>query len=410
MDGNGGVSMTETVRSQWGRLVALTMAHFVLDMFPGLMHTILPAVQQRFVLSVTAGGVLLSVFLVGSNAIQVLIGHLRENESKPLFLYVGLGLTCTILLFGLVAPHRLSLLWLSVIALVCGSGVGMTHPEGLRAVHRLGGISSSVSSAVFMGGGVLGFAFGSVASTHLYARWGFAGLIPFCAASIVTAVVLMLLGIRLALERDEANRKALRIDQNRHTEIPFGVVLLIATLTVSSVQILMWIVPQHISAIGADLTRGGKAVSLFTLAGGIGGMVLARWAARRGELKIVIFMLAVGIPFVLGYVVLLRFAVSVVLLSAGGFFCFGAYPIMVSIARSSRGPNLGRRMGLIVGGIWLVACLLPMVLGPAAEWAGTGFVIFLSPGGFILALALAVAAAVKAKRNQTESCHAFKSD
>ena len=395
--------MRETVRSQWGRLIALTTAHFVLDMFPGLMHTILPAVQRSFSLSVAAGGVLLSVFLVGSNAIQVLIGHVRENEDRPLLLYIGLLLTCTILLFGVVSAQRAALVWLSVIALVCGMGVGMTHPESLRAIHRLEGISSSVSSAVFMGGGVLGFAFGSVSSTHLFARWGVAGLIPFCAASVVTAVVLMLLGIRLAVERDEQARQARRTAPRPEERVPFVVVLLIATLIVSSVQLLMWIVPQHISEIGADLTHGGRTVSLFTLAGGLGGMALARFGARRGELNLVILMLAAGIPFVLGYVLLLRYAVSVVLLSVGGFFCYGAYPIMVSIARSSRGPNLGRRMGLVVGGIWLVACVLPMVLGPLAEHAGTGAVIFLSPAGFMLALVLAVAAAVKTHRHKTES-------
>lgn len=385
----------DSLRSQWTRLIALTAGHFVVDMFPGMMHTVLPAVQQSFELTVTAGGVLLTMFLIGSNGIQVLVGHLRENQERPLFLYVGLALTCTILLFGVVSPQAAPLLWLSVIALVSGAGVGMTHPESLRAVHRLEGVSSSVSSAVFMGGGVLGFAFGSVASTHLYARFGFAGLVPFCLAVVATAIVLAACRIRLAVERDENDRQARRIRHTRDTDLPFGVVLLISTLIVCSVQIVIWIVPQHISAIGADLTRGGKAVSLFTLAGGIGGMALARFAARRGELKMVIVMLAIGIPFVLGYVLLLRFAVSVVLLCAGGFFCFGAYPILVSMARHSKGSNLGRRMGLIVGGVWLVACFLPVALGPVAESMGTGFVIFLSPGGFVLALALSVMTAVR---------------
>ena len=226
--------MSETVRSQWGRLIALTTAHFVLDMFPGLMHTILPAVQRSFSLSVAAGGVLLSVFLVGSNAIQVLIGHVRENEDRPLLLYIGLLLTCTILLFGVVSAQRAALVWLSVIALVCGMGVGMTHPESLRAIHRLEGISSSVSSAVFMGGGVLGFAFGSVSSTHLFARWG-CRTIPFCAA-FVTAVVLML-GIRLAVER--TSKRLSPSDSPKTGErVRFVVVLLIAAI-VSSVQLLV---------------------------------------------------------------------------------------------------------------------------------------------------------------------------
>ena len=63
----------ETYRRQWGQLLALTGAHFVADCFPGLMHTVLPAFQSSFKLSMAAGGVLLTVFLVATNGIQVLI-------------------------------------------------------------------------------------------------------------------------------------------------------------------------------------------------------------------------------------------------------------------------------------------------------------------------------------------------
>ena len=89
-------------RRQWAQLLALTAAHFVLDSFPGLMHTVLPAFQDSFHLSVAAGAVLLTVFLVGANGIQVLIGHLRPKNDRPLFLYAGLVLVCAIALFAIV--------------------------------------------------------------------------------------------------------------------------------------------------------------------------------------------------------------------------------------------------------------------------------------------------------------------
>lgn len=390
---------------QWAQLIALAFAHFVFDCFPGLMHTILPAIQESFVLNIQAGGVLLTVFLVASNGIQILIGHLRCEQDRPLFLYLGLLLTCAILFFGWVSPQSHPLLWLSLIAFVCGCGVGMTHPESLRAIHRLDGISSSLSSAIFMGGGVFGFAFGSFASTHLFQRYGFFALIPFCITSVAALVMMLLFRIRLAVERDEHDRQTRHSQQSLHLPVSFWTVMAIATLGACSVQVLMWIVPQHISHIGADLTRGGKAVSLFSLAGGVGGIVLARSAARRGEMKTVALMLATGVPFVLGYVLLLEYKISVLLLAVGGFFCFGAYPLMVSIARHCKGPNLGRRMGLIVGGIWLGACLLPMLLGPVAKHLGPGFVIFLCPVGFLLALALSVRTAIKCSRiNGPKGC------
>lgn len=377
----------QQLRIQWIHLAALTAAHFVLDCFPGLMHTVLPAFQESFGLSVAKGGVLLTVFLVSANGIQVLIGHLRPEQDKPLFLYAGLLLTCMILLFWVVPSGGLALVWLSVISVACGAGVGMTHPEALKGIHRLDLIPSAISSSIFMAGGVIGFAVGGWGSTYLFQLWGFASLIPFCAVSVVILLVIMLLGVRLAVERDEATRRTLR---QHETPLPFWLIMAIATLAACSAQTLTWIVPQRISEIGSGLTVGGLAVSMFSLAGGVGGIVVSRYARRHGEMRLIIWMLAAGIPFIIAYLFLMHYTWAVGLLFVGGFFCFGAYPLMVSAARHSEGPNLGRRMGLIVGGIWLVACVLPMLLGPVAEHFGTVPILFCVPVGFVLSLGLAI--------------------
>lgn len=378
-------SEKQLYRKQWGQLLALTGAHFVADCFPGLMHTVLPAFQDSYKLSVAAGGVLLTMFLVSANGIQVLIGHMRSEEERPLFLYLGMVLSCLILLFGTVSPDGHPLLWLSLISVVCGLGVGMTHPEMLKAIHRLDCISSTVGSSIFMAGGVAGFAFSGWVSTYLYERMGIHFLIPFCIASVIALLVLTAFRIRLAVERDEPSRQA---NQRKSESISFRMIMAIATLGACSSQTLAWIVPQRINELGADLTLGGLAISMFSLAGGIGGIVMSKQANRIGEMVMIRRMLTAGIPFIAAYLFWMQHPWSVVLLFVGSFFCFGAYPIMVSAARHSEGPNLGQRMGLIVGGIWLVACLLPMLLGPIARHWGTLPIVFCVPVGFVLSLVL----------------------
>lgn len=381
-----------SLRRQWVQLLALTGAHFVLDSFPGLMHTVLPAFQKTFQLSVTSGAILLTVFLASANGIQVLIGHIRPEEERPLLLYAGLVLTCTIGLFAVVPPGGAAMLWLCLISILSGIGVGMTHPEMLKAIHRLDRISSAVSSTVFMASGVVGFAFAGWASTHLFERCGIWSLMPFCVASAVSVLAVMGLGIRLAIERDEPARKDAR---GPAVQVSFAMIMAIATLSACSAQVMSWIVPQRIEALGLDLTFGGVSVSTYSLAGGVGGIVMARFAARYGELRLIRWMLAAGIPFMIAYLVFLPRQWSPVLIFAGGFFCFGAYPLMVSAARHCEGPNLGRRMGLIVGGIWLFACVLPVVLGPIAKRWGTLPVLFCVPVGFVLSWALSIRVPVR---------------
>jgi hypothetical protein len=72
------------------------------------------------------------------------------------------------------------------------------------------------------------------------------------------------------------------------------------------------------------------------------------------------------------------------LLFGVGFSSMSAYILTVTLARESRGFNLGRRMALIVGGTWGVATLALMILAPLADWVGTGLVLKLTPAGYIL--------------------------
>lgn len=380
----------DSVRSdyhrQWHQLIILTTAHFVLDMFPGLMHTLLPAMQESFDLSKAGGAVVLTFFLVTANGIQVLIGHLRPEKDRPLFLYAGMLLTCAVLLFPVVPAGPTAVVWLSILATVCAAGVGMTHPEGLRAIHRLDRISSTVSSMVFMSGGIIGFAFGAWTSTHLFDRWGFFGLLPFCVMSVIALLLMVAFRIRLAVERDEVHRQEGRAAQ---ASVSFWMVMAMAALAAASVTILGWIIPQRFDELGLPLSDGGIGVSIFSLSGGIGGIIMIRLAMRYGELKTIRWMLAAGIPCVIAYLCLMTHRWATVAFFFGGFFCFGAYPVMVSIARHCKGPSLGRRMGLMVGGVWLVTCLLPMILGPLVDMYGTLVVIVCAPIGFVLSLVLA---------------------
>jgi len=391
------------LRTQWSQLLALSFAHFAVDCMPGLMHTVLPAIQDRFAMSVQTGAVLLTVFLVAANGIQVLIGHMRSEKETPLFLYVGLLLSMSILMFSFVPEGAGTLPAAMAVAVASAVGVGMVHPEALRAVHRINGIHSALSSSVFMGFGVSGFAVSSWASTYLFQWWGFWGQLPFCAAAVLGVCAVRLTGVRLAVEAAPAERKFSAHD----VDVPFWPVMAIATLSAVAAQVLCWIIPQHLNLIGARLSLGGVAVAMFSLSGGIGGILMSRAAWRRGEAVVAAAMLAVGLPFVAGYLLLMRHSWSPAVMFVGGFFCYGAYPILVSLARRSRGPRLGQRMGLMVGGIWLVACLFPMLLGPVVKRFGTEPVLMGIPVVFAASCALAVWTAIQIKTQKRQNDEAI---
>jgi len=381
----------------WAHLAGLTLVHAVIDLVPGVMHAALPAFQEHFDWrfdvaghafgAVAAGGWLLGLYNLTCNGVQVLTGHWRADKDRPVFQQLGLVLCMAVFLAGVLPQTNVSFVYMVVLALIGGWGVGLVHPEAMRAIHALD-ISSSVSTGFYMAGGIVGFAAGSVAAPALIRAWGLDGLYVFFVLPVIAIAVISPLRLRLARDGDPAPAACAEraVPQRRPAASPFWQIMLLTTLAGITSAVLTWILPQRLYA----QQMGGLAVMAFMLGGGIGAFVLGCMAHRWGEVPTAVVALAASLPLlmlVIGYV---ERPWVLAVLFAVGFFGFGAYPLMVSLARRAVGPGLGRRMGLIVGGVWGIACLSQMVLGPVADRYGPHVVLQLTPFGFIAALVLGV--------------------
>lgn len=376
---------TQSIKKQWTLLAVLTAGHFIMDCFPGMLHTLLPRIQRDFGFTHSAGATLLMVFLIASNGIQIVIGRLRPDKTAPRFLY--LGFFCSLFLGGfLLLPAQVSSFWPAIVVLfICGAGIGMTHPEFLRSVHTLKSISSAVGTSIFMAGGVAGFAFGGWASTIMVEQSGFSSIWYFCVAAVVVGIALALMRVQLAREESPAAASP----NLPKKAVSFWPVFLMAVLGGTSSSILVWAVPQTLDKMHFQLSFGGLSVMLFSLAGGLGGILVSRWAARTGELKMCFWMLTAGLPFAFAYPAFVHQRWACGLITAAGLLCYGAYPLMVSFTRQAGGKNLGSRMGWIVGGTWLIACMVPRLLAPAADTLGFKMILTIAPLGYLAAACLA---------------------
>jgi MFS family permease len=157
---------------QWAQLLTVTGAHFIADMFVGMIPGILPAVQEHFRLDISQGTLLMGTMFISANFIQVFTGHLRSNKTRPLFLYIGIVLAAVTCFFALVSVTDKSIFILLAMIVASGLGVGSIHPESLRAIHTLNKIRGSAAIAFFMSGGIAGFASGGYIAPVLVERFG----------------------------------------------------------------------------------------------------------------------------------------------------------------------------------------------------------------------------------------------
>ena len=369
------------VTFHWMQLLALAAVHFFIDIFPSMLPAILPAIRAEFSMSLSMGGLVMAVMYLTCNGVQPLIGHLRANKRRPLFLHLGLVLGSVICLLGVLPRGVGAFGGMILLAVVSGFGIAIVHPEGLRGVHRLRSIPPAVSTAVFMAGGFLGFASGGVISAFLVSRFGLQGLYPLLFCPVIGIVLVLLLRIRLAVERTVYDKDAA---QQIQSWLPFWFILVMAVPAAVSTTIIVSLLPTVLNELGFELTFGGLSTTMFGLGGAVGSFVWAHVAHKKGELKCSVAALFFVVPFLVLYLVFINSRMAIWMLFGAGFWAISAYILMITLSRQAKGLTLGQRMGFMLGGTWALAYLVFMALLPAAEHFGSDVILKFSPIGYVI--------------------------
>ncbi len=359
----------------------LSGVHFFIDMFAGMLPPLLPVIREEFALSLSLGGLLVIALNMTSNGVQVMTGHMRARRRIPLFLHIGLMLGAGICLLGLLPRTGYVFVPLFVLALVSGCGIAAVHPESLRAVHHLRRIPPAVSTAVFMAGGFLGYASSGAVSTVLVSRFGLRGLYPLILCPAVGILLVIFLRIRLAIEPTFRSTNKRDVPEKR---LPFWFIFTMAMPAAVSTIVLASLLPTVLNELGFELTFGGFSATMFGLGGAAGSFVWAWFAHKKGGLCCSIVALFLTVPFLVVYLIFIDKAMAMWMVFGAGFCSISAYTLMITLARDSSGPNLGRRMGFMVGGTWALANIAFLALLPVIEHLGADLILKFTPLGYVL--------------------------
>jgi len=377
------------------QLLVLAGVHFLIDMFAGMLPAILPAIRVEFALSLSLGGILLVVLHMTSNGVQVLTGHTRADKRGPLFLHLGLILAASICLLGVLPRSGGAFAAMLVLATVSGCGIAIVHPEALRAVHRFKRIPPPVSTGVFMAGGFLGYASGGAISTILVSRFGLPGLYPLILCPAVGILMVIFLRIRMAVEPRVRSENRSGTGESR---LSFWLIIAMAMPAAISTLVLASLLPTVLYELGFELTFGGFSATMFGLGGAVGAFVWGGIAHKKGALPCSIVALFLAVPFLVTYLILIDNRMAIWILFGAGFFAISAYVLMITLARAATGPNLGQRMGFMVGGTWALANIVFMALLPVAEHFGTNVILKFVPLGYLFSGAFGLFIMLKIQR------------
>ena len=355
--------MTENNRTNVKVIFALTLIHFCGDFYASFINPLLPVFKERFALSLVQVGLISGVVQIMSFIIQPFVGYYADRYRSRVFILGGpLLATLFIGLVGLAPSYPILLLCVATGAI----GTAMFHPSVAGMVAGYAGRHLGLCMSIFNFGGSLAFGVGPLFIAYLVGRWG----LDLSAWAVLPGLVVVgILYIIVPAPRGEGLRGEGFVSALRGAfgEVWRGVLLIWAVMVLRAFvnQAFLAFIPILYDREGFSLFSIGLIVSLFTMAGSIGGVIAGHLSDRLGYRPIFYVSFALSAPSLL----LILFGKGLWCYAGaalGGFFVMAPLPLGLVMAQklAPRGRSMvsSLMMGLAMG---LGGILAPLVGGLA---------------------------------------------
>ncbi|HEY6572401.1 MAG TPA: MFS transporter [Candidatus Eisenbacteria bacterium] len=346
------------------RLGLLTFGHLTIDSYSSFFAPLLPLLVAKLGLSLTLVGTLVALSSITSSFSQPLFGLVSDRMRRPWFVALGpLVAAIFMSLLGL-APNFGALVLLLMLA---GLGVAAFHPQAATLAAAESG-RKSISMAIWVTGGTLGFALGPMFAVGVVTAFGLEGtwvaVFPGIAAS-----ALLLFWLRRTEARPRHREAPAPLRALRPVLRPLGL-LYAATVSRSVVATgYMTFLPLYLHERGYSLSRSGGTVSLYLLFGALGGFFGGWLADRIGGRRVIALSFAGALPLFVASL-FLPDSLGIPCLIAGSFVLQASLPVNVVLGQELSPGHSSTISSLLMGAAWGMGALVIGPIGALADARG----------------------------------------
>ncbi|MCY4483271.1 MAG: MFS transporter [Spirochaetaceae bacterium] len=364
-------------------LLPLSVGHFCVDSYAGMLAPMVPLLQERLGLSLAATATIGAV-MAFSNLSQPLFGLLGDRLRRRNLVPAGVLLAAVCMpLMGVTASFALTL----VVIAAGGLGVAAFHPQSFVIAGDLSGARRAFGIALFVFAGTVGLATTPTWLTFTVDAFG-TKVLPLAALPGVAAALAIWRWV--PLRADPAQDQGWRAVGAQLTASLRPLATILAVVVLRNVTFLGF--NLFIAILNRDrgmgLMAGGIALSVYSLAGVLASLGVARIADRTDAKPLVWGSLAAAAPFLFAYA-LVPGPVSLLLLAAGGGLLGSSTSVMVALAQQAAPGQRALASSLPLGMSWGLASLTLPLLGWIADLAGV--TVMLSALGWLPLVAAAIA-------------------
>lgn len=352
-----------------GSLAAfLAVGHGVNDVFTSFLPTLLPTLQERFLLTETVLALLVATFSFSTSFPQPLFGALADRLGRRLVGALGIALTAALLSLMAVVP---SVPLLFGLLLAGGLGSAALHPAGTSMARAAGGPNKGLAVSLFSAGGMAGYALGPVLLLFVIGTFGL-GFTPWL---MVPGVLMGVLTYLLMPPQERAPRENRpKLFDAQLFVGPVGLLALSGILKDVAYLTFISAVPLYlvnVRGVPSDAGLLGWTLAVFALAAALGGVVAGALSTRVSRTWLVTgTMLLTPVPLLALFLLepgTLLFYLSVAL---AGALLYASSPLMIVTAQDLAPHAVATASGMLIGFTAGVAGLLYIGVGRLQEALG----------------------------------------
>jgi FSR family fosmidomycin resistance protein-like MFS transporter len=328
-------------------LVLYCIGHFFVDMYSGAMGAFQPLLVDKLHFSMTQAGVLGGIVVFSGSFVQPAYGYLSDRFHSRMFSVLAPAVAgIFISLLGLAWNFQIA----ALLIFIGGAGIASFHPQA--SARATLGIQSNRGRwmAVFISTGSLGLAAGPSFYTAVTQTVGLERSWLAAIPGVIVTVVMI-----LYLRGPEPSVHAYKSFDYRPLLAAKGPLTLLALLVLlrSGIQIVFGqFLPLYLyRERGFTLIAAASALSMFQVAGALGGFMGGHFSDRFGGRQVILWSTIGCIPFL----VLFFFGhgvASMIGLGIGGLVLLFTVPVNVLMGQELAPGAAGTVSALMMGFSW----------------------------------------------------------
>ncbi len=315
---------------QTGKIMALSIGHFIHDVYSSFLSPLLPLLIEKLSLSLTQAGFLSTIMQLPA-LLNPHIGQLADRISVRYFVVLAPALTAIPMSLIGMAPSYGVLL---ILLFVTGVSVSVWHVPAPVMIAELSAARKGRGMSFFMTGGELARSVGPLVAVAAVSVFGLEDFYPVMIFGLLASVWLYF-KLRTIPVKPVGSRRKFSVLETwrklRFVLLPLSGILIARGFMHASMTAFL---PTYIKMETGNLWLAGIALTLFEAAGVAGVLAagsISDWFGRRQTLLISLL----GAPLCLFVFTLSGGWLRVAALIATGFMLLSTTPVMLALVQEN---------------------------------------------------------------------------